>query len=128
MGADGAMSGDCLEPLPLGPDECDLVFMPSFDAFYDDVIAPTCAVAGTSCHGSAGMQGGMDLSEREMAYDTLLGNVDGRARVMPGDPECSLMVQRLQSDDPGFQMPPLAKLSPEQRCSIISWVAAGAVR
>ena len=123
----GGTSGGaaCLEELSR---ECSLAFTATYEAFYDNLLGRTCAAAGTSCHAAEGAMGGLVLEDREMAYDALLGNLDGRARVVAGDAECSPLVARIESDDPGFQMPPSAKLSPEQRCAIIQWIDMGAER
>jgi hypothetical protein len=72
------------------------------------------------------MQAGLVLLGRDEAYDHLLGETDSRARVVPGDPECSLLVQRLESTDPQFVMPVGMRLPEGQRCAVRQWVAAGA--
>jgi len=124
-GGGGSGGGTCIDPVSR---ECDLAFPATYDRFYDELLGSTCAAGGASCHGPDGAMGGLVLADREMAHDYLLGNVDGRARVVPGDPECSPLVARIESDDPEFQMPPLAKLTAEQRCSIIQWIDMGAER
>jgi hypothetical protein len=126
-GAGGAGTATCLDPLP---DDCDLVFAPTYDAFFDNVLGRTCGAASTggSCHGPDGGMAGLFLHDRDMAYDYLLGDADGRARVIPNDPECSMLVQRIESTDPDVMMPPTARLSAGERCAIERWIAMGAKR
>jgi hypothetical protein len=124
----GAGGGpNCIDPLP---DECGLAFAPSYDAFYENLLRATCGASSTggSCHGPDGGMAGLFLHDREMAYDYLLGDVDDRARVIPGDPECSELVRRIESTDPDVMMPPTGRLSDGQRCAIERWIAMGAKR
>ena len=127
---DNPGAGSCLDRLPRGPDECDLQFAPTYDAFYENLLGTTCggSSTGSSCHGPEGgvNAAGLFLGDHDKARAYLLGEVDGRVRVVPGDPECSILVQRIESKDPDFQMPRGGMLSPEQRCSIVTWVAMGA--
>lgn len=126
-GGTGGSGEDCLDPLP---EACDLAFAPTYDAFYDNLLSRTCGASstGSSCHGPDGGMAGLYLHDREMAYDYLLGAVDDRARVIPGDPECSVLVHRIESTDPDFLMPPTARLSDGERCAIERWIATGAKR
>jgi hypothetical protein len=117
----------CLDPLPL---DCSPTFQPTYQAFYDNLLSRTCGAAstGSSCHSEEGAMAGLVLQDEDDAYDYLLGNVDGHRRVVPFDPECSVLIQRLESDDPDFVMPVGAKLSEGQRCAVRKWIAAGAER
>lgn len=121
-GDDGAQ---CLDPLPL---DCSPTFQPTYEAFYENQLRSTCSAGGTTCHGPDGAMGGLVLSDMDQAYEYLLGGVDGRARVIPGQPECSLLMQRLESDDPTFVMPVGSKLMEGERCAIRQWIANGAER
>jgi hypothetical protein len=57
----------------------------------------------------------------------LLGNGGAKARVEPGMPECSVLMQRLSSDDASFRMPRgSAKLPDGVRCAISKWIEKGA--
>lgn len=126
-GGTGGSGEDCLDPLS---EACDLAFAPTYDAFYDNLLNRTCGASstGSSCHGPDGGMAGLYLHDREMAYDYLLGRVDDRARVIPDDPECSVLVHRIESTDPDFLMPPTARLSDGERCAIERWIATGAKR
>lgn len=126
-GTGGSAGADCLDPLP---ERCDLAFAATYDAIYENLLGRTCGSSstGTSCHGPDGGMAGLFLHDREMAYDYLLGHVDDSARVVPGDPECSMLVRRIESTDPDFFMPPTSRLSDGERCAIERWIAMGAKR
>lgn len=123
--ADGA--AQCLPELDRA---CTPLYEPTFDMIYENRIGATCGSAqtGGSCHGAAGKMGGLDMSSAELAYDHLLGIADDRARVKPGDPECSELMRRLESKDASYAMPPGAPLSAAERCSIMLWIDRGAER
>lgn len=112
----------CLDPLEL---DCSLTFAPTFESIFENRIQSTCGAAGNSCHGSEGQQGGLVLDDIDVAYDSLLEGSDP-PKVIPGDPECSPLMARLESDDPGFVMPVGAKLPEGERCAIRNWIAMGA--
>ena len=123
----GGEHASCLAPLPL---DCQAAFPPTYTDIYDNLFGETCGgpSTGGSCHGPDGKKAGLVLSDRSNAYDYLVGMVDGRARVVPSKPECSLIERRLESDDPGFVMPPGARLSVAERCAVRQWIAGGAKR
>lgn len=107
--------------------DCDPLYEPTYENVFTRTLEPSCAVDGP-CHNAASAQGGLVYEDPDEAYDLLLG-VDGEARVVPGDPGCSLLVRRLESDNPGFRMPPgQTPLPAEERCSVIQWIADGAER
>jgi len=120
------MSGDgaCLPALEL---DCDPTFTPTFDEIYDRELR-SCGANGSLCHGAEGDHGGLTLADRDGAYDALLGIGEEHARVIPGDPECSILIQRLESTDANFVMPRGTPLTPGKRCAIRQWVANGAER
>ena len=128
-GQTDAGAGSCLAPLAL---DCTPSYEPAtFDKIYENIFAKTCGSPGTGsqCHGNDGGQAGLFLAEHDQAYDLLLGKNGGRARVIAGDPECSILEQRLESKDPAFRMPVGGKpLSPEDLCAIRHWIADGARR
>lgn len=118
----------CLAKLELG---CTPAYEPSYDAIFDNLLTRSCGSASTGnvCHHGASTQSGLSLSDREAGYDALLGLHGAKARVTPGDPECSPLVQRLESSDPNFRMPVGgAPLSLNERCVIRQWIANGAER
>jgi len=115
----------CLEPLDL---ECTPSYSPTYDQIFTRRIVPTCGAGGTSCHGPSGNKGNLTLdpNDPDAAYSALLEADHGL--VVPGDPECSVMIQRLESDDLDFVMPVRQPLMPGELCSIRKWVANGAQR
>jgi hypothetical protein len=121
----------CLETLDLA---CSPAYEPTYDAIFDNLLSKTCGAASTGsvCHYGPSpddAQAGLALSDREDAYRNLLGTSGGRARVIPKDPECSILVQRIESNDPAFRMPVgRAPLTPAERCAVRQWIANGAVR
>lgn len=121
-------ASSCLKGLSL---DCQVAFTPAYSMIFDTVLIKTCGSPGTgkSCHGPDGAQAGLVLSDRDMGYDLLLGRVDGRARVVPGNPECSILEQRLESRDPNFRMPLGNQPLPEgMRCAIRKWIKNGATK
>ena len=118
----------CLDPLPL---DCRPGFPPTYDQIFDQVLSVSCGAQGNSgaCHGTAGAKGDLVLAERDQAHAYLLGEMGARARIIPGEPECSLLVQRLESEDASFRMPlGTQPLSEGQLCAIRQWIANGAER
>jgi len=127
-GDDGG-NADCIDPLPL---DCRPSFEPAtYDAIFSKVLRPSCgsSASGTQCHGAAGMQAGLVLADLDEGYDSLLGTADGRPRVVPGKPECSILIQRLEASDREVRMPLNADpLDESVRCAIRLWIADGAER
>lgn len=125
---DGASGGACLASLSL-PDTCTPAFNPDWPSIYSNVLATSCGAtgAGSTCHGRGAEQGGLALYDMNLAYDDLLG-VGDHARVEPGDPKCSLLMELLESSDPSKRMPLGARtpLNDGYRCAIQQWIAAGA--
>src|SRR5688500_11798386 len=73
------------------------------------------------CHGPAAQEGGMRLDEREQALR--------RQRIVPGKPNESKLLKRIQSDDPDQRMPPPdagEKLTPAQIAALKKWIEQGA--
>jgi hypothetical protein len=106
---------------------CTPLFEPTFDEVHEEVLAPRCALAGGSCHGNPdadGAENGFVITDADATHSVLL---DGF--VEPGDPSCSLLMVRLNVDDPDELMPPGTQpLDESTRCSIAQWIAAGAER
>lgn len=104
--------------------DCAALYGPHFDDVYNTTLAMKCGSDQTSCHSAAGLKGGMTFQDEAHAYASLLE--DGKHRVEPGDPECSLMIVRVNSPGADYQMPPGDALSEPERCALIKWVEAGA--
>jgi hypothetical protein len=118
----------CLAALPV---DCTASLDPTYDVLYDSVLSRSCGAGGgaDSCHGQQGMRGGLGLFDADAAYAALLGKPNGRERVLPGDPKCSILMQRLESSDPNFRMPLRGdRLPAGVRCAIQTWIENGAQR
>ena len=86
------------------------------------------------CHG--GGRAGLDMSSRDAAYRTLVDmpssataacGMLGKKRVVPGEPEQSLLFLKLDINAPcGQQMPPGGVLPESAVQEIHDWIAAGA--
>jgi hypothetical protein len=113
------------------PETCTPLFNPDYDTIYRNVLSQRCGTASGSlnCHGPAGNQGNLNLGDADSAYSALLGASGFHARVIAGDPECSMLMERLETDDQAKRMPRgEAKLAEGARCAIQRWIAEGAVR
>jgi hypothetical protein len=109
---------------------------PTWSSIYQRIIAPTCA--GTAfCHNTdgGGAEGNMDMSDKDMALMNLINVAamgeecgdSGRVRVVPGDPDSSLLIQKLEGPDCGSRMPlSRSKLSDATIQAFRDWIADGA--
>lgn len=104
--------------------ECTPLYEATFDQVYTNTIQRSCSVGGNSCHGGAGGAGSLDLSLPDIAYEQLLEN----DRVVPGDPACSQVIQRMHHEDPALIMPPGPGLSDAEICAVQKWIEQGAAR
>lgn len=113
----------------------------TFTAVYEDVILGTGCAGSPLCH--AGEAGKLLMKDRDGTYSAL---VDVKAmgengpnssnencadsdlvRVVPGNPDDSLLVKKLEGTQPcGDQMPPGNKLSDEQISQVRAWIENGA--
>jgi Planctomycete cytochrome C len=100
---------------------------PIYATIFDKIFHPTCAQGIGTCHTADAAMGGLVFEDAGTAYALLLGTQGGRARVLPGNPSCSLLVEKLESNDPNFRMPPgPMPLLEAARCDIEQWIAQGA--
>jgi hypothetical protein len=109
----------CVEAL--GSD-CDPLYEPIFEQVFTRTLKQTCALDGNRCHSGANARAGLRMDEIEEAYQLLVPG----GRVIPGDPSCSLVANRLAGN--GGVMPPGDPLSEAERCAIETWIANGALR
>lgn len=91
-------------------------------------VRPILASHCLKCHGpdEGKRQSGLRLDVREMA---LAAAESGERAIVPGKPEASELVRRINSADENEQMPPLATKNPltgAQKATIKAWIAAGA--
>ena len=106
------------------------VHVPSYATDIQPIWSPTC----TTCHSGSGAAGGLNL-DASSAYAALV-NKDGSSacgifpRVVPAQPDESLLVQKLSGDSCGGRMPQLDTSyfdrNPGELIRIRSWILAGA--
>jgi hypothetical protein len=125
------------DPTPApGPRECLQVgfvearapssIMPRWSSLYDGAIAHGCAIV--SCHDAedAAASGHLDLSSATIAYAALVGvtdDADCGTRVVPGDPDASVLVRTLEGASCG---PERAFHDSPLTATLREWIAAGA--
>lgn len=90
---------------------------------YNEHIRPILVENCFGCHGadSAGRKADLRLDERDAAVES--------GSIVPGDPDSSVMLDRIFSDDPEEVMPPPAikkVLTVEQKELLKQWIAEGA--
>jgi len=103
---------------------CQPLYPPTFDNVFANTFMPKCGTPGSTCHSAEGHRAGLILDDRDEAYRLLLMN----DRVIPGEPSCSILIERIHAASPRLQMPPGRRLSEPERCALLQWVAAGAPR
>lgn len=117
----------CVEGLTA---ECSPLYTPpDFSTLYTKILHPTCASGETTCHSEHGAKHGLVFEDEDESYGLLLGQLDGRKRVLPGDPGCSILMERLEVNDASLRMPPgPTPLSAGERCDFVQWIVNGAPR
>jgi len=112
-----------------------VVIGPTLPQIQAIVFGPTCATGGCHTGGGAGLPGVMDLSGEQASYDNLVNIAalqiggGGTFRVLPGDPDNSYLIQKLQGNQmAGGQMPPGAPLQQAVIDDIRLWITNGALR
>jgi hypothetical protein len=141
LSASAGLALGCSSPAPPAAD--------SFTEVYAQVIAPSCSSAFCHYNGIGIRYGALDMSSRVIAYWNLVDQpLTGPScalmgsRVLPYQPEASIMYQKVSQTTPpcGSQMPAdpeafLTKgssvfsgkaLSPDQLQLIFNWIAEGA--
>ena len=112
----------------------------TFTMIYNNVIVSSGCLAGPACHSAPA--GNLRMIDQATAYMSLVGVAamgmntmggttncadTGMQRVKPGDPDNSLLVQKLSGTPPcGVAMPPGGMLTPEKLMLIRTWIQNGA--
>ena len=96
---------------------------------YGRDIRPLLSDRCFSCHGTDPETRAADL--RLDSFDDATRDLgDGYRAIVPGDPDASLLLERISAVDPHEQMPPpeanKPALSPEEIEAVRAWIAAGA--
>lgn len=121
-GSDGMTACD-------GPtlDTCIPAYEPTWSNVYAQTIVPSCQ--GTAeCHESSFAMGaspqGLYFEDSAQSLAVLLEG--GVPRVVPGQPRCSPLLERLLADDPLAGMPPADPLPQDELCAVVQWIEQGA--
>jgi Planctomycete cytochrome C len=129
IGACGTSSGSdapaCVANLSTA---CDPLYSPpTYPTIFTMTFQPTCATGIGTCHTADAAQGGLSFADEQTSYEQLLGMNGANVRVVPGDPACSLLMERLESTDPSFHMPKGPNSLPAAAlCAVAQWIANGA--
>lgn len=105
--------------------DCAPAYPPTFDNVFDMTLAPKCGLSNV-CHAGSNPRGGLDLSDRDTAYQQLVEA--GGDLVIPGDPSCSVMIERVFTTSSSLRMPRGTSLPDPEQCALALWVGGGAVR
>ncbi len=112
-----------------------VVLGPTLDQIQAVVFSPSCATAG--CHtGPAGniLPTGLDLTNANASFVSLVNAMSmqsmGETLVIPGDPDNSYLIQKLEGNGLGNVMPPppRATLPPATIAVIRQWITDGALQ
>lgn len=95
---------------------------------FDQQVRPILSNHCWNCHGldEGSRQGNLRLDLRESA---MTAGDSGEPAIVPGHPEKSQLIARIDSHDPDIQMPPLVTKKPltaEQKQILKQWIAEGA--
>ena len=97
---------------------------PTWSFISATIMEPSCATV--NCHSAITHQGGVDLSAREIGYQTLVQNSGGKTYyVYPGYPQYSPIV-KLMNAEGSIRMPPDNPLPQADIQLIETWIADGA--
>jgi hypothetical protein len=112
---DDAPAQQCVE---IDYEGCALLYPPTWEQVWQQTISTSCSGGGSACHAG---DVGLTFGDQATAYEGLMHEI------VPGDPACSPVMVRLESEDPSFRMPPgNTPLAAGARCSIATWIANGA--
>jgi polyvinyl alcohol dehydrogenase (cytochrome) len=127
LGLGGAVPTPVPTATPGGPGA------PGFSAIFDEIVVGQ-GCNTTSCHGSN--QGNLSMTSRDEAYANLVGvkaagplcGGSGLIRVVPGDPDHSLLLDKISHLQPacGGPMPPTGQLSAQEIEQVRLWIEMGA--
>ena len=95
---------------------------PAPSVSFSDDVRPILSSNCLACHGEDGSSGGLFLGTRA----GLLAGGGSGAVVVPGEPDSSLLVFRLETDNAALRMPPGGSLSEAQISLIRDWISEGA--
>jgi hypothetical protein len=112
-----------------------VVMGPTLPQIQAVAFGPSCGTGGCHTGGGANLPGVMDLSSEQASYDNLVNIAalqvggGGTFRVLPGDPDNSYLIQKLEDNQMvGNGMPPGAGLDQAIINDIRLWITNGALR
>jgi len=112
-----------------------VVMGPTLPQIQAIVFGPSCATGGCHTGGGAGLPRVLDLSSEQASFDNLVNIAalqvggGGTFRVLPGDPDMSYLIQKLEDNQmAGGQMPPGTPLQQSVIDDIRLWITNGAPR
>ena len=111
-----------------------VIMGPTLDDIQAAVIGPTCAVAGCHTGGGVVLPTVMNLTSAQASFDNLVNipslEVPGVIRVLPGDPDNSYLVHKLEGTAAVGDRMPLGgnPLDPAIIADIRQWITDGAMR
>ena len=128
---DGTQGGDFEAVFTvMGP----VVVGPTLDAIQAAVFGPTCSTAGCHTGGGVALPTVMNLTTAQASFDNLVNipslEVPGLIRVLPGDPDNSYLIHKLEGTAAVGDRMPLGgnPLDPAIIADIRLWIADGAMR
>lgn len=129
---DGNQGGDFEATFTvMGP----VIVAPTLDEIQAAVFGPTCSVAGCHSGGGADLPTAMDLTSAPASFDNLVNVASlqsaGATRVIPGDPDGSYLVQKLEGTAAVGERMPFGSpdpLDPAVIAQIRQWISDGALR
>jgi hypothetical protein len=128
---DGTQGGDFEAVFTvMGP----VITGPTLDEIQAAVFSPTCAVAGCHTGGGVALPTVMNLTSAQASFDNLVNmpslEVPGLIRVLPGDPDNSYLIHKLEGTAAVGDRMPLGSppLDPAIIANIRQWIADGALR
>lgn len=86
--------------------------------FFEKQVRPVLVERCHQCHGEKTQKGGLRLDSRE----AVLKGGDTGSAVVPGNVDESLLVNAINYDPDGYQMPPTGKLSADEIAALTDWV------
>lgn len=116
----------------------------TFGSIYKNIIVAVGCNGAALCHAGTVGAGALSMNNKDQAYDALVGVMamgknlmmnkgmdckdSGLTRVVPGKPDESLLMLKLQAKQPcGDPMPPATPLTPEKVQEFLDWIANGAI-
>src|SRR5258705_9534089 len=111
----------CLAPAPVPEPSSS----PEGVEFFEKKVRPLLVENCFRCHSATSekLKGSLKLDSREAA---LRGGESGKAAIVPGEPEKSLLIEAVRWSNGDLLMPPKKQLSDQQIEGLATWIKVGA--